>query len=211
MQTNLPKQVPFLPGHVFNDPYKQNYHKTQQFTYSDHSQQEKRQNVSEDIDEHLIDELTKSVSNLSFQKERKGPQNDSIPRVQPPWIKYERKVLRFYAYFQEHVVESRLENYRIRKVKIYYYLMDDTIFITEPKVENYGIPQGVFLKRQKVPKKVGELDNNYTWRDFNICSNIQFFERIFRIYDCDAFTKQFYDYMECPLNPSEPEPNDNFD
>ena len=200
MQTNLPKQVPFLPGHVFNDPYKQNYHKTQQFTYSDHSQQEKRQNVSEDIDEHLIDELTKSVSNLSFQKERKGPENDSIPRVQPPWIKFERKVLRFYAYFQEHVVESRLENYRIRKVKIYYYLMDDTIFITEPKVENCGIPQGVFLKRQKVPKKVGELDNNYTWRDFNVSSNIQFFDRIFRIYDCDDFTKQFYNYMEHPLN-----------
>lgn len=46
MQTNLPKQVPFLPGHVFNDPYKQNFHKTQQFVYADHSQQEKKQNVS---------------------------------------------------------------------------------------------------------------------------------------------------------------------
>ena len=71
MQTNIPKQVPILPGHVFNDPYKQNFHKTQQFSYNDHSQQEKRQNVSEDIDVHLIDELTKSVSNLSFQKTRK--------------------------------------------------------------------------------------------------------------------------------------------
>lgn len=39
MQTNIPKNVPFLPGHVFNDPYKQNFHKTQQFVYSDHSQQ----------------------------------------------------------------------------------------------------------------------------------------------------------------------------
>ena len=75
--------------------------------------------------------------------------------MQPPWIKYERKVLRFYAYFQQNIAESRLENQRFRKVKIYYYLMDDTIFITEPKVENSGIPQGVFLKRQKVPKVVG--------------------------------------------------------
>lgn len=55
MQTNLPKQVPILPGHVFNDPYKQNFHKTQQFVYADHSQQEKKQNVSEDIDMNLID------------------------------------------------------------------------------------------------------------------------------------------------------------
>lgn len=130
MQTNLPKQVPFLPGHVFNDPYKQNFHKTQQFVYSDHSQQEKRQNVAEDVDIHLIDELTKTLTGLSFQKERKQPENESIPRIQPPWIKYDRKVLRFYAYFQEHVVESRLENYRIRKVKLYYYLSDETIFIT---------------------------------------------------------------------------------
>ena len=134
MQTNIPKEVPFLPGHVFNDPYKQNFHKTQQFVYADHSQQEKRQNVAEDVDVHLIDELTKTLSNLTFQKQRKQPENESIPRIQPPWIKYERKVLRFYAYFQEHVVESRLENYRIRKVKIYYYLSDETIFITEPKV-----------------------------------------------------------------------------
>ena len=73
MQTNVPDKVAFLPGHVFNDPYKQNFHKVQQFTYSDHSQQEKRQNVSEDIDVHLIDELTKSVNNLSFQKHRKTP------------------------------------------------------------------------------------------------------------------------------------------
>ena len=100
MKTNLPGQVPILPGHVFSDPYKQNFHKTQQFTYSDHSQQEKRQNVGEDIDMNLIDELTKSINNLSFQKDRKCPENDSIPRVQPPWIKYDRKVLRFYAYFQ---------------------------------------------------------------------------------------------------------------
>lgn len=39
---------------------------------------------------------------------RTQPDNDYIPRVQPPWLKYDRQVLRFYAYFQEHVVESKL-------------------------------------------------------------------------------------------------------
>ena len=42
MNINLPKQVPFLPGHVFNNPYRENFHKTQQFSYVDGSQQEKR-------------------------------------------------------------------------------------------------------------------------------------------------------------------------
>lgn len=211
MQTNLPKQVPFLPGHVFNDPYKQNFHKTQQFVYSDGSQQEKKQNVGEDVDINLIDELTKSISNMSFQKERRAPENDSIPRVQPPWIKYDRKVLRFYAYFQEHVVESRLENYRIRRVKIYYYLSDETMFITEPKIENCGIPQGPFLKRQKVPKVVGELNDCYTWRDFDLSQNINIYDRIFRITDCDDFTREFYDYMGFPLSNPEPAPGDHFE
>ena len=89
--------------------------------------------------------------------------------------------------------------------------MDDTIFITEPKIENCGIPQGVFLKRQKVPKVIGELADPYTWRDFNVATNIKFFERIFRIYDCDQFTREFYNYMELPLNDPESEPSDNFD
>jgi len=133
-------------------------------------------------------------------KGRNTPENDSIPRVQPPWLKYDRQVLRYYAYFQEHVVESRLENYRIRPVYIYYYLADETIYITEKKIENSGIPQGVFLKRQKVPKVIGDLSDHYTWQDLNIAININIYERIFRIYDCDAFTKEFYNYMDCALN-----------
>ena len=208
MQTNIPKEVPFLPGHVFNDPYKQNYHKTQQFNFKDGSQQEKRQFQKEEIDSNLIDEMTKSLNALSFQKQRQAPENDYIPRVQPPWLKYDRKVLRFYAYFQEHVVESRLENYRIRPVQIYYYLADETLFITEKKVENAGIPQGPFLKRQKVPKVIGELSDHYTWENLNISINLNIFERIFRIYDCDSFTKEFYNYMGVTLNEPEELPTD---
>jgi hypothetical protein len=154
--------------------------------------------------------MAKSLNNLSFQKARPAPENDSIPRIQPPWLKYDRKVLRFFAYFQEHVVESRLENYRIRPVLIYYYLSDETMFITEKKVENAGIPQGVFLKRQKVPKVIGELNDHYTWKDINISINLNIFERIFRIYDCDSFTREFFQYMEVPLNDPEVLPGDLF-
>ena len=64
-------------------------------------------------------------------------------------------------------------------------MADETIFITEPKIENSGIPQGVFLKRQKVPKAGEESQGNYTWRDLDLSSNVNLFERIFRIYDCD--------------------------
>ena len=58
----------------------------------------------------------------------------------PTWLKHDRQVLRFYAYFQEAVVEDPSENYRLRKCLIYYYLEDDTMHIMEGKVENSGIP-----------------------------------------------------------------------
>jgi hypothetical protein len=89
-------------------------------------------------------------------------QNDAIPS-NPQWLKYDRQVLKFDGYFQEAVVEDPNENYRIRKCVIYYYLEDDTLHILEPKVENSGIPQGVFLKRHKV--KNPNTGNDYNWRE----------------------------------------------
>jgi hypothetical protein len=35
------------------------------------------------------------------------------------------QVLRFYGFFQEGVVESNIENHRVRKVVLYYYLVRD--------------------------------------------------------------------------------------
>lgn len=31
--------------------------------------------------------------------------------------------------------------------------------------------------------------DHYTWRDLDLGMNLNIFERIFRIYDCDTFTK----------------------
>lgn len=60
-------------------------------------------------------------------------------------------MLRFFCFFQEPVVENPNENYRIRKCTLYYYLDDDSIMIEEMKTENSGVPQGMFLKRHKLP------------------------------------------------------------
>lgn len=55
-------------------------------------------------------------------------------------MKLDKIVLQFIGYFKESMVESRLENYRIRKVVIYYYLEDSTLMINEPKITNSGTP-----------------------------------------------------------------------
>ena len=115
-------------------------------------------------------------------------ENEYIPRIQPKWLKFDRQVLSFQGYFKESVVESPLENWRLRKVLIYYYLNDGTIYIMEPRIENSGIPQGVFLSRQKVPKTTNGC-NWYTWEDFNVGINMNFNDHIFRITSCDKFTQ----------------------
>lgn len=100
-------------------------------------------------------------------------------------------MLRFYAYFKESVVESRLENFRLRFVTIFYFLEDYSIMITESKQTNSGIPQGAFLKRQMALKSDGS-NKPFSPDDFCIGLDIGIFGRQFRIFDCDQFTRDFY-------------------
>ena len=93
-------------------------------------------------------------------------------------------MLRFYGYFKESVVESRLENFRIRKLIIYYYLEDRSIMIVEPKQTNSGAPQGAFLKRQMVIKQDGS-QKPFEPTDFRVGLDIGICGRSIRINDCD--------------------------
>ena len=61
-------------------------------------------------------------------------------------------MLRWNCYFKESVTESAVENHRVRKCTIYMYLEDESVHVEEPRQPNSGIPQGVFLKRHRVPK-----------------------------------------------------------
>ena len=82
--------------------------------------------------------------------------------------------------------------------------------IIEKKIENSGIPQGVFLKRHKVPRP-GSATEHYSWQDLNIGVNIAVYDRVFRITDCNEFTRQFYANEGGALNPAEGYPDDPFE
>lgn len=62
------------------------------------------------------------------------------------------------------MVESNLENSRNRKVKVLFYIEDNSISINEEKKENSGIPQGKFLKREKYVKNDGKFMTAYDLR-----------------------------------------------
>lgn len=84
-------------------------------------------------------------------------------------------VLCFLAYFQEAVHDSSVETKRIRKCEIYYYVVDDSIQIVEPKMENSGVPQGNFMKRHRVLKEMSE--DYVTLNEFEVGSSITIYGR----------------------------------
>lgn len=48
----------------------------------------------------------------------------------PPWLKYDKKVLRFYGYFKETLEEVYKSPYQVRKVVILFYLEDGTMQVS---------------------------------------------------------------------------------
>jgi len=69
-------------------------------------------------------EFDKSLSHVQYPNHNNTEINELF---EPTFVKLDKQVLRFFGYFKESVVESRLENYRIRKLILYYYLEDRSI------------------------------------------------------------------------------------
>jgi hypothetical protein len=206
--TNMPNQLPFLPGNVYADPTITRYHKTQILDLKNGIITEKTTNLQEPINHDLLASM-KTQGGPTLQGTQRPQQvNNSIPRVAPKWLKHDRQVLNFSCYFQEPVVENPSENYRLRKCTLYYYLEDDTLHILEARIPNSGIPQGIFLKRHLAPKP-NSIDS-YTWKDLSVGMDIDFYGRVFRITDADEFTRSFYANEGIELQAAEALPDDPF-
>ncbi|XP_069706940.1 EF-hand domain-containing protein 1 isoform X2 [Phaenicophaeus curvirostris] len=94
-----------------------------------------------------------------------------------------------------------MENYRVRRVAIYYYLEDDSMSVIEPVVQNSGLLQGKLVRRHRVPKN--DRGDYYHWKDLNRGMNITMYGRTYRIVDCDPFTQVFLESQGIELNPPE--------
>ena len=90
-----------------------------------------------------LDELANFKPSLTYGQQVQAPPEDFIPAH----VGFDKKVLLFLGYFKQTVHESADEYYRVRPVKIYYYLEDDSIAVIEPAVENRYCD--VFIKRFK--------------------------------------------------------------
>eukprot|EP01012_Entosiphon_sulcatum_P012838 TRINITY_DN1813_c0_g1_i1.p1 TRINITY_DN1813_c0_g1~~TRINITY_DN1813_c0_g1_i1.p1 ORF type:complete len:770 (-),score=142.70 TRINITY_DN1813_c0_g1_i1:47-2356(-) len=121
-----------------------------------------------------------------------------------PMLRHDKQILKFVAYYKEAVHESALENYRVRACHIYYYLEDDTVQVTEPKVPNSGLMQGNVVARHKISPHDGPL----TIHDFGIGKEVTIYGKRFHIVDCDSFTRYYYSQLGMSLGPREEMPTD---
>ncbi|GAB4821744.1 hypothetical protein N2152v2_008790 [Parachlorella kessleri] len=118
--------------------------------------------------------------------------NRSNPAKDPPkWLEYDKKVLRFFGFFQEVVPDSREETWRVRKVVILLYLEDDSLQVVEPPETNSGLPQGTFIRRHKIPRSGGAGSGFLGLTDLLVGSAVTIYGRTIYICDADPFTRSF--------------------
>lgn len=134
----------------------------------------------------------------------------------PSFLEHDRCVLLFNAYYQEQVHQSATETQRIQLCEIFFYVEDGTIEIIRTKQENSGMPQGVFLRRSRVEKKMKSIMDTTQYfdiDDFKIGHEVEIYSRTFYIFDCNKSTKDYvmahHGWTEEEVAPC-PVPRDNF-
>ncbi|XP_005991103.1 EF-hand domain-containing protein 1 [Latimeria chalumnae] len=212
MPFNPLQGLPFLPGNTFSDPTKVNFHVSHTLGYKNGYMFSCLPTVGigrepitiNQLSQAELDELANKRPTLTYGQAKQAPPEDYIPAH----VAFDKKVLKFDAYFKQTVHESPAEFYRVRPVIIYYYLEDDSISLVEHEVVNSGIPQGTLIKRQRLPKN--DRGDHYHWKDFNLGINITIYGKTFHTTNCDKFTQNFLESEGIVLNHAEETPVDPY-
>ncbi|CAG9863142.1 unnamed protein product [Phyllotreta striolata] len=201
MSTKCPAKcpnMPFLPGYTFNkDIGRTNFRLHPQLDYLGPGNPGLRERVKPNM---------------------LGPLSDKYPSIYPrgetieipAWVAFDKKILVFDAYFNETLQEVRGQPFLMRRVKIYFYLEDGTIKVVEPHIVNSGCTQGIVIGRQKIRFPPLMDDNFYDILDFNIGNEVEFYGKVFKIVDCDRFTRTFLNRCGIPVPDPIPMPDDPF-
>ena len=75
------------------------------------------------------------------------------------------------------------------RLDVLFYLVDETVEVSEPRVANSGIVQGTFLKRVRVPRKEGGFLGT---SDIRVGGDISLFGRVVHVCGVDPWTREWY-------------------
>ncbi|KAG8194775.1 hypothetical protein JTE90_017217 [Oedothorax gibbosus] len=208
----MDQSLPFLPGYTFRDITKTNFGYPRTLVYS------KGVAVPQPIASttvktalELLDAQNEGldrekVTELTYGPKRFPPKETILPR----YLALDKKVLRFDGYFREDVGDWSNESYRIRKVKVLYYLQNDTMEVIEPYVPNSGLVQGTMFKRQVLPHPKGN-GRQYLWKDLNIGVDLMVYGISIHLTDCDPWSREYLINAGIELNEAESTPLDPYE
>merc|ERR1711953_1210111 len=135
--------LPLLPGNSFSKTLgKDNFNKSHHFDVAN--------DINMNVGEYKCGIGGVILPGQQFKQHSVYPSVEGEPA--PSWLAFDRQVLSFNAYFDEPVIPTvNHEKYRVRNVKIYFYLEDDSIQVVEPIKDNSGLPQGTLIRRHRIP------------------------------------------------------------
>jgi hypothetical protein len=168
-------------------------------------------------DGSAYNDVTGRYSLYSQKKDRiakKLPLPYSSTNSLPSFVTNTAHTAHFLAFFDE--AASDVTEERSRKVEIKVYLEDNSLEIIEPRVENSGTVQGKFLKRHQVFKPVGRISADtpkelYTIRDFYAGAQVNIYNRIYTVVDCDHSTRSYLESLGLSFGPTLPFPKTLYD
>ncbi|CAN0207995.1 unnamed protein product [Lampetra fluviatilis] len=206
-------ELPFLPGNSFRDPAKPRFHRLQTLDYRNGYAQPRvaSAGVGTEAPQWGPTQVQPSLAELEEMATQQALLTYGPPRTPPPppfvpaHVIWDKKVLRFDAYFKQNADEYSDEDGFIRPVIIYYYLEDDSMVVMEPPVENSGLTQGKLMKRQQMPKN--NEGHTWHWKDLNVATSITMYGKTFHIINCDRFTADFLQSEGILLNEPEEMPS----
>ncbi|XP_032516120.2 EF-hand domain-containing protein 1-like [Danaus plexippus] len=204
--------LPKLPGLTFSDPTKTQYHiRSSLRYYQGHRFPDTLirgpGGTATDVDSNafaLPDDSVTYDPSLTYGRVKQA----ALPAVIPHWVHYDKRCLKFTAFFKQPVFENPDENYRVRVVNIVYFLEDDTITVIEPRVKNSGLWQGRMVKRGKIPKN--DLGEFWHWKDLDIGKDICMYGKVFHTVSCDLYTKEWLESQGIELSKEEDLPTDPY-
>ncbi|XP_050440015.1 EF-hand domain-containing protein 1-like [Adelges cooleyi] len=205
--------LPFLPGFRFNDITKKNYNLSAQFKWTNGYALPREKSIGIgkeplDVDSILYAKTSDNAGydpTLTYGKAKDPP--ISIPESH--YEKYDGRCLAFNGFTRVTVLESPVDTYRVRHVKFTYFLVDDTIAIFEPFVENAGYTQGCILRRGPVPNP-NRKNRTWHWSDLNNGVELSIYGVTYRLCNCDAYTKQYLSMQGVAMAPDEQMPGDPY-